>query len=81
MEGSIKQLLNCAHETTRARWKVEHVAPLLELGAPAAGLEREAFWNQNYPDAKIERSARRPDSGGFRPSRGRCSPHASSFHA
>ena len=32
MEGSIKQLLNLRLKNTGARWKVEHVAPFVELG-------------------------------------------------
>lgn len=46
VEGSIKQLLNVRMKQTGARWKVEHVAPLVELGALAAGPERDAFWKQ-----------------------------------
>ena len=44
VEGSIKQLLNVRMKQTGARWKVEHVAPLVELGALAAGPEWETFW-------------------------------------
>lgn len=47
VEGSIKQLLNVRLKQTGARWKVEHVAPFVELGALAAGPEWEAFWKQN----------------------------------
>ena len=46
VEGSIKQLLNVRMKQTGARWKVEHVAPLVELGALAAGPEWDAFWKQ-----------------------------------
>jgi hypothetical protein len=46
VEGSIKQLLNARLKQTGARWKVEHVAPLVELGALAAGSEWDAFWKQ-----------------------------------
>lgn len=46
VEGSIKQLLNVRLKQTGARWKVEHVAPLVELGALAAGPEWNAFWKQ-----------------------------------
>jgi hypothetical protein len=46
VEGSIKQLLNVRLKQTGARWKVEHVAPLVELGALAAGPEWGAFWKQ-----------------------------------
>lgn len=47
VEGSIKQLLNRRLKQTGARWKVEHVGPLVELGALAAGPEWQAFWNRN----------------------------------
>lgn len=47
VEGSIKQLLNKRIKQTGARWKVEHVGPLVELGALAAGSEWQEFWNQN----------------------------------
>ena len=46
VEGSIEQLLNVRLKQTGARWRVEHVAPLVELGALAAGPEWEAFWKQ-----------------------------------
>ena len=46
VEGSIKQLLNVRLKQTGARWKVEHVAPFVELGALVAGPEWEAFWKQ-----------------------------------
>ena len=46
VEGSIKQLLNVRLKQTGARWKVEHVAPLVELGALASGLEWGAFWTK-----------------------------------
>jgi hypothetical protein len=47
VEGSIKQLLNKRIKQTGARWKVEHVGPLVELGALAAGPEWQAFWERN----------------------------------
>jgi hypothetical protein len=47
VEGTIKQLLNKRIKQTGARWKVEHVGPLVELGAMAAGPEWQDFWNQN----------------------------------
>lgn len=47
VEGSIKQLLNKRLKQTGARWKVEHVGPLVELGALAAGPEWPAFWEGN----------------------------------
>ena len=46
VEGSIKQLLNVRLKQTGARWKVEHVAPLVELAALAAGPEWESFWKK-----------------------------------
>jgi hypothetical protein len=46
VEGSIKQLLNVRLKQTGARWKVEHVAPLVELAALAAGPEWESFWKE-----------------------------------
>jgi hypothetical protein len=47
VEGSIKQLLNQRLKQTGARWKFEHVGPLVELGALAAGPEWQPFWEQN----------------------------------
>jgi hypothetical protein len=47
VEGSIKQLLNKRLKQTGARWRVEHVGPLVELGALAAGPEWQAFWDRN----------------------------------
>lgn len=47
VEGSIKQLLNKRLKQTGARWRVEHVAPLVELGAMAASPQWQAFWNDN----------------------------------
>ena len=47
VEGSIKQLLNKRLKQTGARWRVEHVGPLVELGALAAGPEWQAFWENN----------------------------------
>jgi hypothetical protein len=47
VEGTIKQLLNKRIKQTGARWKVEHVGPLVELGALATGNEWQDFWNQN----------------------------------
>ena len=46
VEGSIEQLLNVRLKQTGARRNVEHVAPLVEMGALAAGPEWEAFWKQ-----------------------------------
>jgi len=45
VEGSIKQLLNKRLKQTGARWRVEHVGPLVELGALAASPEWQAFWD------------------------------------
>jgi hypothetical protein len=47
VEGSIKQLPNKRLKQTGARWKVEHVGPLVELGALAAGPEWHAYWESN----------------------------------
>jgi hypothetical protein len=48
VEGSIKQLLNLRLKNTGARWKVEHVASFVELGALAAAPgEWQAFWERN----------------------------------
>jgi hypothetical protein len=46
VEGSIKQLRDVRSKQTGARGKVEHVAPLVGLGALAAGPEWEAFWKR-----------------------------------
>lgn len=45
VEGSIKQLLNRRLKQTGARWKAEHVGPLVELHALANGPEWNAHWN------------------------------------
>lgn len=47
VEGSIKQLLNKRLKQTGARWKFEHVGPLVEFGALAVGPEWQAFWENN----------------------------------
>jgi hypothetical protein len=47
VEGSIKQLLNLRLKQTGARWRAEHVAPLVELGALSHGPEWQAFWEGN----------------------------------
>jgi hypothetical protein len=47
VEGSLEQRLNLRIKQTGARWRVEHVAPLVELGALAAGPEWQAFWENN----------------------------------
>jgi hypothetical protein len=47
VEGAIKQLINRRLKQTGARWKVEHVAPLIELGALAVGPEWQAIWENN----------------------------------
>jgi hypothetical protein len=46
VEGSIKQLLNQRLKQTGARWRVEHVGPMVELAALAAGPEWQAFWER-----------------------------------
>jgi hypothetical protein len=45
IEGSIKQLLNRRLKQTGARWKIEHVGPLVELHALANSPEWNAYWN------------------------------------
>jgi hypothetical protein len=45
IEGTIKQLVNRRLKQTGARWKVEHVGPLVELCALADGPEWNAYWN------------------------------------
>lgn len=47
VEGSIKQWLNKRIKQTGARWKVEHVGPLVERGALAASPEWPDFGNNN----------------------------------
>ena len=47
IEGSIKELLNRRLKQTGARWKVEQVGPLVELGALAAGSEGQDYWERN----------------------------------
>jgi hypothetical protein len=47
VEGSIKELLNRRLKQTGARWRLEHVGPLVELGALAAGPEWQEFWDRN----------------------------------
>ena len=46
VEGSIERLPNVRLKQTGACWRVEHVSPLVEPGALAAGPEWEAFWKQ-----------------------------------
>jgi hypothetical protein len=46
VEGSIKHLLNRRMKQTGARWRTEHVGPLVELGALAAGPEWHPFWTR-----------------------------------
>jgi len=45
IEGTIKQLVNRWLKQTGARWKGEHVGPLVELCALANGPEWNACWN------------------------------------
>jgi hypothetical protein len=45
IEGTIKQLVNRRLKQTGARWKVEHVGPLVELCALAESPEWHAYWN------------------------------------
>lgn len=44
VEGSIKQLVNRRLKQTGARWRVEHVGPLVELGALIDTPDWHAFW-------------------------------------
>jgi hypothetical protein len=44
IEGSIKQLVNRRLKLTGARWRVEHVGPLIELAAVADTPDWHAFW-------------------------------------
>jgi hypothetical protein len=44
VEGSIKQLVNLRLKRTGARWRVEHVGPLVELIALADAPEWCAYW-------------------------------------
>jgi hypothetical protein len=39
--------LNRRMKQTGARWTTEHVGPLVELGALAAGPEWPGFWDSN----------------------------------
>jgi hypothetical protein len=45
IEGTIKQLVNRRLKQTGARWKVEHVGPLVELYALAESPEWNTYWN------------------------------------
>lgn len=44
IEGTIKQMLGRRLKQTGARWKTQHVAPLVELVALNAGPEWETYW-------------------------------------
>lgn len=44
VEGAVKQLLNLRMKRTGARWKVEHVGPLVELIALSETPEWDAIW-------------------------------------
>jgi hypothetical protein len=44
VEGSIKQLVNLRIKRTGARWRAEHVGPLVELRALADSADWEPFW-------------------------------------
>ncbi len=44
VEGSIKQLVNLRLKRTGARWRAEHVGPLVELIALADTPDWHAFW-------------------------------------
>jgi hypothetical protein len=44
VEGSIKQLVNLRMKRTGARWRAEHVGPLVELIALADSPDWQPFW-------------------------------------
>lgn len=44
IEGSVKQLVNRRMKLTGARWRVEHVGPLVELAAVVDTPEWHGFW-------------------------------------
>ena len=44
MEGAVKQLVNLRLKRTGARWKVEHVGPLVELLALSGDPEWDGLW-------------------------------------
>ncbi|CAN5172909.1 hypothetical protein BH11PLA2_BH11PLA2_48900 [soil metagenome] len=44
VEGAIKELVNLRLKRTGARWKVEHVGPLIELLALSQTLEWNDLW-------------------------------------
>jgi len=44
IEGSIKQLVNRRLKLTGARWRLDHVGPLVELGALINTSDWHAFW-------------------------------------
>ena len=44
VEGTIKQPANPRMKRTGARWRVEHVGPLVELRALSHALEWQALW-------------------------------------
>lgn len=45
VEGSIKQLVNRRLKLTGARWRVDHVGPLVEFGALIDTPDWQAFWS------------------------------------
>ena len=45
VEGSVKQLVNLRLKRTGARWRVEHVGPLVELIALADSPDWLPYWN------------------------------------
>jgi hypothetical protein len=45
IEGSVKQLVNRRMKLTGARWRVEHVGPLVELAAVVDTPDWHDFWN------------------------------------
>jgi hypothetical protein len=44
IEGSVKQLVNPRMKLTGARWRVEHVGPLVELAAVIDTPDWHDFW-------------------------------------
>lgn len=44
VEGTVKQLVNRRQRLTGARWRVEHVGPLVELAAIIDTPDRLHFW-------------------------------------
>ena len=45
IEGTIKQMVGRRLKQTGARWKTDHVAPLVELIGLDGGPEWDAYWS------------------------------------